>query len=150
MKKDKFMVKFAVYLVPRLGNKVLLSLRQNTGFRDGEYSLVAGHVEAGETAEEALVREASEEAGVEIRENDLTFIFAEQRLSDEINDDYVDLFFETKKWSGDFTNREPEKCGGLDWFEINALPKNTIPYVANVLEKYQTGERYLSRREVTA
>lgn len=144
------MLKFAVYLIPRMGNKVLLSLRQNTGFMDGNYSLVAGHVEAGETAEEALIREATEEAGVMVKEENLRFVFAGQRLSDEINDDYVDLFFETTKWMGDFTNCEPEKCGGLDWFEIDTLPENTIPYIADVLHNYQEGQRFMSRREVMA
>lgn len=49
MSGDRHRVKFAVYLIPRDGDKVLLSLRQNTGWKDGWYSLVAGRVEAGET-----------------------------------------------------------------------------------------------------
>ncbi|CAN5409836.1 hypothetical protein BH10PAT4_BH10PAT4_4010 [soil metagenome] len=149
MSKEKFMLKFAIYLIPRIGDKVLLSLRHNTGFMDGKYGLVSGHVEAGETAEEALIRETSEEAGITVKESDLTFVFAEQRLSDEVQDDYVELFFESTKWQGEVTNREPEKCAGLEWFDVNKLPKNTIPYIADVLKLYPTGQHYMSRRKVT-
>jgi 8-oxo-dGTP pyrophosphatase MutT (NUDIX family) len=150
MSKDKFRLKFSVYLIPRIGEKVLLSLRENTGFMDGYYSFVSGHVEENETAEEALIRETSEEAGVKVAEQDLKFVFAEHRLSDEIQDDYVELFFETSKWQGEFTNKEPQKCGGLEWFNINQLPENTIPYIADVLRLYPSGKRYMSRRKALA
>ena len=34
-----------VYLVLERDGKVLLSLRENTGYEDGKWSLVAGHAE---------------------------------------------------------------------------------------------------------
>jgi len=37
--------------------KVLLLRRYNTGFKDGMYSLVAGHVDEGENFTQALIRE---------------------------------------------------------------------------------------------
>jgi len=41
-------------------------LAHNRNFRPGIFSLVAGYVEAGESAEEAVVREIHEEVGVEV------------------------------------------------------------------------------------
>ncbi|WP_175162730.1 NUDIX domain-containing protein [Paraburkholderia fynbosensis] len=38
----------------------------NTGHRDGQYSLVAGHLEPGQSIEACAIRESSEEAGVTI------------------------------------------------------------------------------------
>jgi 8-oxo-dGTP pyrophosphatase MutT (NUDIX family) len=43
--------------------QVLLHKRQNSGFMDGSYSLVSGHVEANESFKQAMIREAHEEAG---------------------------------------------------------------------------------------
>ena len=47
------------------GDEVLLQLRQHTGFMDGHWACAAaGHVEEGESAPAAAVREAAEELGV--------------------------------------------------------------------------------------
>ena len=56
MSGSRHMFKCAAYIIPRRGNEVLLSLRKNTGYMDGNYSLVAGHVEAHETIEEGIIR----------------------------------------------------------------------------------------------
>ena len=46
--------------------EILLTLRKNTGYRDGEYELPGGHVEAGEDLMQAMVREAREELLIDI------------------------------------------------------------------------------------
>lgn len=146
MSKERLKVKFAVYLIPRDGNRVLLSLRKGTGWMDGYYSLVAGHVEAGETAEEALIREAKEESGIILRAENAKFVHVMQRLKDDPNDSYIDMFFESEKWDGEITNTEPEKCGGLDWYDIDSVPDNTLGYIKDVLTMSRTGVHYSSRR----
>jgi len=146
MSDEKFRLKFSVYVIPRKGDQVLLSLRKNTGYMDGYYSMVAGHVEAGESAEEAVIREASEEAGVTLTQDQLTYVFTMHRLKTDPKDDYIDIFFESTQWEGEFINNEPEKCGGLEWFDIHDLPENTIPYIADVLRLYPQGERFMSKR----
>jgi hypothetical protein len=45
---------------------------------------------------------------------------------------------------------EPEKCGGLDWVDVDHLPENTIPDIADVLHNYRNGQHYTSRRKVMA
>lgn len=54
----------AAYLTLFRDNKVLLLRRCNTGYEDGNYSMVAGHVDQGETFTQAIIRESNEEAGI--------------------------------------------------------------------------------------
>ncbi|MDB5167312.1 MAG: hypothetical protein JWN26_457 [Candidatus Saccharibacteria bacterium] len=145
--QDKYLIKSAAYIIPRRGNQVLLSLREGTGYMDGNYGLVAGHIEANETAEDGAIREAKEESSIVLTKDQLKFVFLMHRVSADPVDSYIDIFFEVTNWQGEFTNMEPEKCGGLDWFDINQLPENTVPYIAQVLNSYQSGQTYVSRRK---
>lgn len=125
----------AVYLALIRKGEVLLLQRQNTGFEDGNFGLVAGHVENTETISNAIIREAHEEAGITILQDDLIFFHIMQRSS--INDRiYVDFFFSAENWIGEIINMEPEKCNRLKWFPIYDLPDNTIPYIKLALQNY--------------
>lgn len=115
-------------------SKVLLLRRANTGFWDGSYSLPAGHVESGENFSGAMVREALEEIGVTLAPEDLRVAHVMHRKSDTDSSERVDTFFVAEKWTGDITNREPEKCDDLSWFSLDELPENIIPYIRHVLE----------------
>jgi len=119
--------------------KILLLRRCNTGYEDGSYSLVAGHVDAGETITQAAIREAMEEAGVFLQLEDLQVVHVMNRKS---NDERVDFFVNVKAWSGEITNTEPDKCDDLAWFPLDTLPGNMIPYVRYAIENYQKGILY--------
>ena len=119
--------------------EILLLRRYNTGYEDGNYSLVAGHLDAGETVTQAAIREANEEAGVRLLPDDLRVAHVMNRKS---NDERIDFFIEVQHWEGEITNREPEKCDHLAWFPLTALPDNMIPYVRAALERCQQGLNY--------
>ena len=51
----------ASYLILKRDNEILMHLRQNSGFMDGHYSFVAGHLEPREGPTECIIREAKEE-----------------------------------------------------------------------------------------
>src|SRR5262245_31469827 len=91
-----------------------------------------GHVERDEQVTAALVREAAEEAGVQVREEDAQFLRAMHRKGAD-GRVYVDFFFIAERWEGEIGNGEPSKCDDLQWFPRTALPENTIPYIRAVL-----------------
>jgi len=115
-------------------NNLLLIRRFNTGFEDGNYSLVAGHIDGEETVHQAAVREIAEEGGATVRPENLSVVGVMQRKSDDIR---VDFFLVTRIWEGRPSNHEPDKCDQLIWVPLDHLPANTIPYIRRAVEKTQ-------------
>ncbi len=142
MAVERFKLIAEVYLLFRRGDEVLLSLRANTGYRDGEYGLVSGHVDGGEPLALAASREALEEAGVRIDPRDLTLKTVMHRYVDEADGERIGFFFEPARWDGEPINAEPHKCDGLDWFSLAALPANTIGYVRAAIGNALAGVTY--------
>jgi 8-oxo-dGTP pyrophosphatase MutT (NUDIX family) len=120
-------------------NQILLLRRFNTGFRDGEYSVPAGHLDGNETVIAAGIREAEEEAGIKIEADDMDFSSVMHRLED---DERVDFFVCVHKWQGEPYNAEPDKCDELRWVNLNQLPVNTVPYVRQALGNHLNGIQF--------
>ncbi len=114
-------------------NKILLLRRKNTGYEDGNYCFPGGHVDKGEPIHEALIREVKEEIGINIRENDLKLIHILNRKIDD--NAYVDFIFECNKWEGNPYIVETDKSDDLQWFAINKIPANIIPFMKEVFRK---------------
>lgn len=131
---EKFKLRSAVYLLPIKDDKVLLSKRFNTGWMDGKYSLISGHIDGNETVFEAMVREAWEEAGLKIDPKDLIPATVIHRKSDV---EYIDFFFVIKKWQGTPVIKEPNKCDDLSWYALNNLPNNLLPFITEAINNYQ-------------
>ena len=138
MAEERFKLRAAVYLVLIKDGKTLLSRRYNTGWMDGKYSLVAGHLDGGEKISDAMIREAFEEAGIKIKKKDLRPLKVLHRYSTG-GQEYIDFFFIADKWSVEPTIKEPNKCDDMSWFPTNHLPENILPYVKKVIENYKDG-----------
>jgi 8-oxo-dGTP diphosphatase len=117
-------------------NKILLARRFNTGYRDGEYSVPAGHLDGNETVIAAGIREAKEEVGVTLNAKDMVFSSVMHRVE---GDERVDFFVMVNKLDGEIINAEPDKCDDLRWTNMNDLPTNIIPYVARAIQNHLNG-----------
>ncbi|MGE5402265.1 MAG: NUDIX hydrolase [Ignavibacteriales bacterium] len=124
----------AIHLFFRKDNNILLLRRFNTGYEDGNYSVVAGHVENGESVIQAGIREACEEVSVNIMPGDLKIQGVMHRKS---SDERIDFFAVVDKWEGEIRNVEPHKCDQLLWTPVDCLPANTIPYIKRAIELSQ-------------
>jgi len=129
--KERFKIIPSVYLILMKGNKILLARRYNTGYEDGKYSLPAGHAEEHETMRKAVAREVKEEIGIKIEEDDLKLTHTMHRSCGD--HERIDFFFTVKKYQGEIKNMEENKCDDLQWFPINRLPVNLIPYIAKAI-----------------
>ena len=104
--------------------KILMHRRQNTGYQDGKLDIAAsGHVDDGETATAALIRECKEEIGIDVQINALKFVHLSHRISGRI---YYDIYFSVDNFTGEPSIMEPEKCSELIWCNIDKLPDDVI------------------------
>jgi 8-oxo-dGTP diphosphatase len=140
MGKERFKLIPAVYLLLVRDDQVLLLRRYQTGYEDGNYSVVAGHVDGDEPARAAMVREAWEEAGLQLDPESLELAHILHRTTP--NREAMELFFVADGSRHEPRNQEPHKCDDLSWFALDGLPANTIPYIRHVLECYRRGQVY--------
>lgn len=108
-------------------DKVLLMKRSKGQMKD-YYALIAGRVDDFETPSVAMIREAKEEAGIDINSDDLKFLSVFHRPKADYKggqNDIVEFIFQTQSWSGDITNMEPDLCDEIDFYDMNNLPEKT-------------------------
>ena len=135
---QRYQVTVDVHVILERHGRILLCLRQGTGYADGLYCLPSGHLEIGETIVDCAVREAREEVGVIIDPADLRPATVVHHLSPE-GRPRLGVFFATDRWHGEPYNAEPGKCGGLAWPRVDELPDNTVPYTAAGVQLYRSG-----------
>ncbi len=123
--------KVGVGVVVVAQRKVLLGKRKGA-HGAGSWSPAGGHLEFGETVEECAKRELLEETGLIA-----TSLTLGPWTNDVIDGDkhYVTLFVFVDRFIGDVVLKEPDKCEGWHWFDIEQLPHPLFPSVANMIEK---------------
>ncbi|MCF6275412.1 MAG: NUDIX domain-containing protein [Robiginitomaculum sp.] len=143
MTKKRHKIIHASYLALLKDSKILLLRRHNTGYEDGNYSMIAGHVDPGETFIQCMIREAEEEAGILLKPEDLHMAHLMHRNSSATkNNERVDVFFTAENWVGEITNKEPRKCDDLSWFDLEDIPENIIPYIMQAIRGIKNGIYY--------
>lgn len=127
-------MRVAVHLILEHNNEFLLLRRYNTGYEDGNYSVIAGHLNGNETIKEAMIREALEEANITIDDKHLKIVGVMHRKD---GDESIDYYLYTNKFSGNVRIMEPNKYDDLAFYKLDNLPDNIIPYIKTVLYNYK-------------
>ncbi|PIZ94365.1 MAG: NUDIX hydrolase [Candidatus Magasanikbacteria bacterium CG_4_10_14_0_2_um_filter_41_10] len=140
MKKERFRIFSAVYLIFEKEGSILLLQRKNTRYMPGYYTPIAGHSDGNESATSAVIREAKEEAGVIVSKKDVSVAYITHRYS--IEREYIDIYFVATHWEGEPRNMEPEKSGDMQWFDKKNLPNNVIPEVVVALHAIEKNIHY--------
>jgi 8-oxo-dGTP pyrophosphatase MutT (NUDIX family) len=136
-------------IVKNSEGKIAFVLRSNTDWMNGYYGLPAGKTEIKEPFNAGAIREAEEEIGIKVAAKDMEHVLTVHRYSpakdeiDELYMEWVDVYFEAKKWQGEIHNAEPHKHSKVEWLDPNNLPENIIPPIVASIRAYNNGIRYL-------
>lgn len=130
----------AVHLIFLRGDDVLF-LQRGPGYAAGQWSVPAGHVEAGESASAAAVRECVEELGLQISDEDLSLSLVQHKRDPLDSEERVDLFFRVTRFEGEPQNREPDKTLQLRWEHPTAM-RDVVGYVHHALQSISRGDVY--------
>ena len=141
--EERYKSKIVVDLLLKRKNEnnkeeILLSLRENTGYRDGYYDLPGGHVDENEDLFAAMIREAKEEIGIYIFREDMKVV----HIYHHFRKGMLKFAFCVNKYEGILINNEPEKCKELKWFEVEKLPENIIPKIREEILNVENGVLY--------
>jgi len=138
---ERFRVAAAVYGVMFDDDRVLLVRRAGSGYRDGDLSLPAAHLDGGEDAITGLIRELREEFTITADRDSCRLAVLLHRSPESSDDDeYLDLVFTVGRWTGALSIGEPDKCSELVWATLDRLPADVVDYVRVALHALRAGE----------
>ncbi|MFF6852191.1 methyltransferase, FxLD system [Streptomyces antimycoticus] len=122
---------------------VLLGKRHpSSAFAPSTWHLPAGHREDLESAVTCMVREAEEETGLRIPEEDLSLVHVLDLLDPGSTTPRIGLFFAPSRWEGEPLVREPECCTEWRFWPLDALPEPTVEYTRVALDAISRGSLY--------
>ena len=140
MNREKFLS--SIYLIIKNNEgKLLLQRRQGTKLWPGFLALPAGHIDEGENAYEAAIREAKEELNIIISQDNIIDTFVVNRRNKSLLP-YYDVYFEINDYKGDIIINEPEKCSELKWYGIEELPEDMIEFEKIALLNNKKGIKF--------
>ncbi|MFJ7212739.1 NUDIX domain-containing protein [Amycolatopsis sp. NPDC098790] len=116
----------------------LLLIQRRGPYGDGKWHLPSGKLDANESLPAGAAREGGEEVGVLIDPADLRYVHT-LHVAGSGPVPRLGVFFEARRWSGEPYNREPDKCSAVEWFPLDNLPDDVIPYPLAGIRGYLDG-----------
>jgi len=133
-------------LVMRRG-RVLLGRRRGS-HGEGYYAAPGGHIEFGESFEQAARREVREETGLEIADLKLLSVGNYVFRREDGERHYIDVDFVCEAPAGEPQLKEREKCDGWDWYDLDDLPQPLFIVTRRMIESLRSGVALDSLSEI--
>ena len=127
MAEKRIDTRIAVFVIVRNDKgEIIMQQRGPGAYLEGHWDFPSGHGEHDEPLRESACRELKEEVGLDSKPEDLRLVHIDQYFV-EVN--YINFVFVLDKWSGEPTVCEPDKCSGIGWFSLDALPEKCVNVV---------------------
>ncbi len=138
---------------PKIGIGIIIENEKGellVGKRKGRfpyYSIPGGHLEMGETFEEAAIKEVLEETGLVIHEPTVYSVTNNLASFQLTGMHYISVNLYAKSYEGEVQNREPDKCEGWQWLSPNEIPEPHFDASAFAIECYLKENFYIPEQE---
>ncbi len=133
---DEHTVKVGVgTLIFDLRGQLLLG-RRKSSHGNGTWCPPGGHLEFGESFEQAAIREAQEETGLVLQPQSLQIVGITNDFFAESERHYVTVMMRAGGFEGTPQLKEPDKFEEWQWFDLSVLPENLFLPVQNFFKKH--------------
>ena len=106
---------------------------------EGTWTMPGGNIEYGETFEEAGIREAKEETGIDVK--NLEVICVQTDMNEFAH--YISVGLVAREFEGEPRPMEPEQIMAWRWFDLNDLPKNIFSPSRKTIDCYLQKKFYI-------
>ena len=131
---------FVLHYLINANKQILMLKRINTPFSNNCYSLPGGEIHKGETATQAILREAKNSIGLDLIKSDLEFAHTTYR---KCNDpEFFTCVFKTAALNFVPKNLEINRHDDIKWFDLKDLPVNIVAAHQYVIEQIQQQKLY--------
>lgn len=127
-------------------NQLLLGLRNSDEeladselHEEGTWTMPGGNIEYGETFEEAGIREAKEETGIEL--SDLEIICVQTDKNEYAH--YISVGMIAHSFKGTPEAIEPDEIVKWEWFDLDNLPENIFSPSKKTIDCYLNDKFYM-------
>ncbi|MCU0347812.1 MAG: NUDIX domain-containing protein [Saprospiraceae bacterium] len=135
---------------PKLGVGVIIQNAANeilVGKRKGNhapfYSIPGGHLELGETFEEAAIKEVYEETGLRIKNPKVFCVTNNLRTYQNEGRHYISVCLFTNAYSGELRVMETDKCESWEWVALDKVPQPQFDASEFAIECFLKQEFYI-------
>ncbi len=108
-------------IIVRNNGEILVGKR--TGSHAPYWSIPGGHLELGESFEQAAIREIEEETGLTIGNPKVIAVTNNLKTYAEENKHYVSVCLQADHQGDEVINKEPDKCECWQWVKPTDLPQ---------------------------
>jgi len=122
-------------------NRVLIGKRIN--IESPYFSIPGGHLELGESFEEAAIREVKEETSLDIIKPKVISVTNNLKSYLESGTHSVSVILIAENFRGTVRNLEPNKCLKWEWADINNLPQPHFDASEQGIKCYLKNKFYL-------
>lgn len=137
---------------PGVGVGVIIQNRKNEiligkGDFAPHYSIPGGHLENGETFEEAAIKEIFEETGLVIKKPKVIAVTNNLRTYRDENKHYISVCVFTNEFIGQCEIKEPEKCEEWIWCDIDNIPQPHFDASEYAIDCFKSGKFYIENQK---
>lgn len=110
------------------------------------YSIPGGHLENGESFEEAAIREIFEETGLKIKNPKVFCVTNNLRTYKSENKHYISITLHTTEFEGKLEIKEPDKCEEWRWCKISEIPEPQFDASEFAIECFSKQQFYIENQ----